>query len=203
MIEWFRRFGEIVGLESYESPIPIPTDLPGRSAVPTIHEFDFGGKKRESLWWPEGVGGGTASPVHQKGSAIPMDAPAEDLLRNVYEGLELPGVARDYHFLIQSCANELWKRRRDFPELIAHVESLCWLDVRLIEAKPEAIRDENSQPPVYYRVLSFPTLVEVYEREGALHEALQVAQLASKYGETSDLNELKERIAAVEQEDRG
>jgi hypothetical protein len=38
------------------------------------------------------------------------DVPAAALLQNVSEGLELPGEPTDYHFLIQSCAAELWKR---------------------------------------------------------------------------------------------
>jgi hypothetical protein len=46
-------------------------------------------------------------------------------------------------------------------------------------------------------------LVELFEREGALHEALEVAERAERFGQCErERDELRERIAAVENEGR-
>jgi hypothetical protein len=126
------------------------------------------------------------------------------LVQNVYEGLELPGEGTDYHFLIQGCAKELWGRRRDEPDVLEEVERLCWLDIQLVESLPEAVMDEFSDEPRFYQVLSFDILIDLYEREGFLHEALEVADRAARHGQGfADRDRLAERIAAVETEDRG
>jgi len=127
--------------------------------------------------------------------------PTSRLLRNVYEGLELPGEPSDYHFLVQGCANELWGRRRQEPEVLDKVEQFCLFDLRLIEARPDAVSDEFSDEPRFYRVLAFAILINIYQREGFLHEALDVAERAARFGQENEAQDrLLERIAAVEAE---
>ncbi len=132
------------------------------------------------------------------------DASADDLIRNVYEGLELPGEPSDYHFLIQGSASELWARRRQEPRVIGEVEKLCWLDIRLVEAWPGAASDKYSDEREFYAILSFGTLIEIYEREGFLAEAFEVAELAARYGQGDEARErLMQRIESVENETVG
>jgi hypothetical protein len=129
--------------------------------------------------------------------------PNADVADHCYEGLELPGEPSDYHFLIQGAASELWKRRRDSPELIGEVEYLCGLDLQLVEARPDCITFDQGEGSRFYAITAFGTLIELFEREGALHEALEVAEHAGRYGQCErQRDDLKERIAVVENEGR-
>ncbi len=102
---------------------------------------------------------------------------------NCLEGLELPGVPSDYHFMIQSTVGELWKRRREEPAGISDVERLCWLDLDLIDARPDCVTYENDEGSSFYAIAGFGMLINLFEREGALHEALEVAQRAERFGQ--------------------
>ena len=56
----------------------------------------------------------------------------------------------------------------------------------------------------FYRVLSFSILIDLYAREGFLREALDVAERAARYGQGLEARDrLAERVASVENEDRG
>jgi hypothetical protein len=199
--KWFRRFGDIPALV-YEPPRHLDRrKLAGHDAVPEqqVHEFD--GKRRETLWWPGQAGGGgsSASPAHERAFGDRSDVSTATVLRHVYEGLELPGEPTDYHFLIQGCAEQLWSRRRDEPNVVAEVERLCWLDIKLVQLCPDAASDEYSEH--FYAIFAFLRLVEIYEREGFLAEALQVADIAADYGQCEQARQrLVERIAAVDAE---
>lgn len=132
------------------------------------------------------------------------DASPDDLIRNVYEGLELPGEPADYHFLIQGSAGQLWGHRREEPRVIGEVEKLCWLDIRLVEAWPGAARNQYSDEGEFHVILSFGRLIEIYEREGFLAESLEVAELAARYRQGDEARErLMQRIEAVENETVG
>jgi hypothetical protein len=126
--EWFRRFGEVPGV-AYTPPEQIDRfSLSGRDDVPEVRTFRSDGKVKETLFWPAGDGsrGGLASPAHRARSnfADLRNMPATAVLRNLYEGLELPGEPSDYYFLIRHAADELWRRRRDEPDLLGEVERL-------------------------------------------------------------------------------
>lgn len=202
VIDWFRRFADIPGV-TYQTPSGVDRRmLPGHDAVPEVHVHEFEGKRSESLWWPEKDGGGSASPARGRAFANLREAPTAELLKYCFEGLELPGQPSDYHFLIQGCASELWRRRRREPEVLDDVERLCQLDIQLIEARPDAVRDEFSDEPNFYHVMSFSILIELYEREGFLREALGVAEQAARYGQGLEARDrLAERVASLENED--
>lgn len=199
--KWFRQFGAIPGVV-YEPPRPLDRrKLAGHDAVPEQHVHEFEGKRQETLWWPGKGGGSSASPAHERAFVDSRDASTDTVLRHVYEGLELPGEPSDYHFLIQGCAEQLWSRRRDEPNIVAEVEKLCWLDIKLVQVCPDAVSDEYSEERRFYAILAFPRLIEIYEREGFLAEALAVADVAVRYGQCEDARQrVVERIAAVEAE---
>src|SRR5262249_22647509 len=124
---------------------------------------------------------------------------ATELLKHCYESLELPGVPSDYHFLIQGCASALWAQRRREPQVLEDVETLCWLDIQLIEARPETIRFEHDDEPRFYRVLTFAILIELYEREGYLRDALDVAERSARHGQGAEARDrLARRLATLE-----
>jgi hypothetical protein len=162
--------------------------LPGWNDVPEIHTVRLDGHREEALTWPIGNGtrGGSASPAHYRAFSAFGDVratPSADLLRNLSEGLELPGEPTDYHFLIQGCADELWRRCRKEPGLIDEVERLYWLDIDLVQARPDAASHVDEGERRFYSIAGFSTLIQLYEDRGDLAEALKVAEIAAAHGQ--------------------
>ena len=204
MVEWFRRFGDIPGISFTKDPAIDPSELVGYAAVPEQHALDAGGERHEYVEWAYGGSRGSASPAHGRAFGDPGDGTIAAVLQNCMEGLELPGEPSDYHFLIQGSASELWRRRREEPGVIEDVERLCWLDLQLVEARPDCVTYEQGEGSRFFVIGAFGTLISLFEREGALHEALEVAERADRFGQGSEpREELAERIAAVENEARG
>jgi hypothetical protein len=203
-MEWFRRLGDIPGLDYAGSPMVDRTKLRGHESVPKVISYEFEGKRREGLNWPQERGSGSASPAHHYAFGLEFKVlPTSKLILRMMEGLELPGISSDYHFIIQGCAEALWGRRRDEPEVFETIETLCWLDIRLIEARPDTITNEFGEKRIY-RVLAFGRLVELYEREGFLREALEVARRAAVFDQgQAQIERLEARIAALEAEYAG
>lgn len=201
MSEWFKSLSDISGIDYTSDARVKRTSLPGHDAVPKRYSFDFQGQKHESLLWPTNDGETTSSPASQHASSDPSRLiSSEDRIRRLSEVLELPGCPADYHFAIQHCLDELWKQRREYPPLLEVVEHLCWLDIRLIELRPEIISFERDGATSYYHVLAFGYLIHLYEREGFLDEALDVANRAAKFNAEPVMDRLRERIASIQAE---
>lgn len=209
---WFRRMGDIPGLD-YEPPVPVDrTKLPNHAAVPEVHRYEFDGRIHESLSWEYMEDGEevstSASPAHGVAfsGSDDRELATKTVLTRLWEGLELPGEPSDYHFAIQGAAGTLWSRRKSEPDVLEWFEHLNWLDLRLIQAAPDAVRDEYAaaQPgrSEFYSVAAFSNLINLYSREGFLQEALVVAQLAEQLGQREHAAaELHERLAALQAED--
>ena len=128
--------------------------------------------------------------------------PVAAVLRRLAETLERPGTPRDYHDAIQDSAFSLMRRRREQPEVHEEVERLLWLDIRLSEARPDAIASSAGEP--FYPPAAFETLIQMYEREGALRDALDVAERATRWGlQQAKVEELRERLRQLEAENAG
>ena len=199
-IDWFQRFAEIPGV-AHEGPGVDRRRLKGHNAVPEVHTFDRDedvAGPPQTLWW----GNGSASPAHERAFVDWNAMPTAKVLRNVMEALEVPGQPTDYHFALQGAATALWSRRRAEPEVLDDVERLCWLGIRLIQARPDAVSDEYRPEGGFYSVGAFKTLITLYEREGALREGLEVATLAERFDQLAEkAEELRERLAVLEAED--
>lgn len=202
MVEWFRRLADVPGVGYEGSPGIDRSRLAGHDAVPKVHVYTFDGKRQESLWWPAKGGGTSASPVHQLAFQTQTEESAQAILRRIHRALELPGEAKDYHFAIQGCIEALWARRRAEPDLLPEIERLCRLNIRLLESRPQIAVFEQNGERTYLRALAFEHLISLYEREGFLHEALDVAERAARLGQgEARLQDLRERIARLEAED--
>lgn len=190
--------GDVPGVD-WDSPGVDRRRLPRHDAEPELHVYEFDGKRHESLWWETADGGTSGSPA-QDWVHVEETQTAEGILQRLYEALELPGDAADYHFAIQSAAGALWNRRRDDPSLILKVEELSWLDIRLVEAYPQAVAYEGTDGETYYGITAFHTLISLYEREGYLEEALVVVDRAARFrevpGERERLEAKKAALAA-------
>lgn len=213
---WFKRLGDVPGIE-YESPVPIDRgSLPRHDATPRQTRVSlFDGREFDELHWDAEKKGEYEdfvtgrSPAQDHAWAADRDEIDSEALRTrLWESLELPGEPSDYHFAMQSAAALLWRRKVAEPDVLRWCEYLFRLDIRLIESCPDAIRnryaeDDESQAP-YYQATAFNSLTSMYEREGYLAEALDVATVAARFGqEQSRIDEVRERLEAVRAEDGG
>jgi hypothetical protein len=201
--QWFRRFGDIPGIDYQTPPRIDPMKLRGYGMVPEHSAFDSGGQHYESLYWDYGEESSSASPVQEFGEKIKSDS-VTALVRWCAQGLELPGEPADYHFHIQAAIGELQKLgRRDYGAL-PELERLCLLDLKLLDAWPRAILNEYGEDPAFYGSMAFGCLISLYESEGALHEALEIAERAAQFSQNPDRREeFMKRLAAIAAETVG
>jgi hypothetical protein len=76
--------------------------------------------------------------------------------------------------------------------------------IRLIEALPHIILFDDRGEQRYAAVRAFDYLIQLYEREGFLYEALNVAQRAARfYPDFPQLQQLEQRVANVAAETSG
>ncbi len=126
-------------------------------------------------------------------------------LQWVEETLELSGTPSDYHYgLLVSC-NLLYKGRHEDPGVLQEVERFCLVDVNLVERYPGIIEDEFS-PGSFAHADTFDRLIRIYEQEGYLHEALEMAERGLRAGQErleSRAIRLRERLGAIKAEDAG
>lgn len=206
MVEWFCRLADIPGVGYLGRSDIQRSSLPGYNATPQIVTYTFDGRRSESLRWPthEGEASGSPAKVHSFFVSDDHKESTQIMLQRMYEALELPGEATDYHFIIQVCIEVLWKlRQREQDTLpLEHLEQLCWLDIQLIEAKPEAITYDQNGTQQYFNVSAFDHLLRLYEREGFLHEAFEVVQRAVKfYPDIKSYDKIRQRLRQLEAED--
>lgn len=200
---WFRRFGDIPGVD-YETPPGIDsTKLRGYGMEPRLMVSDFGGHHYESLDWNYGYEMSSASPAHERGFGSTPGGSVGAVTTWCAEGLELPGEPSDYHFMIQGAIDQLHGLRRQDHGALPELERLCWLDLALIEAWPRSVVQVDGDL-TFYGVTAFDHLIRLYETEGALHEAMDVANIAAQFRQGAERGqELAERIAAVDAEVQG
>ena len=208
MEKWYSRLAEVPKLGYEGSPGVDRTRLPGFNLKPRIERYEWDGMIHESLSWPLKNGSTSAAPATQlESSPLPGETPARTSLRHCHEALELPGTLSNYHFIIQGAHESIWKYRRREPWVVEEAERLCWLDLRLIQAYPEAITfDEfnKGEETNYPRVLAFYRLINLYETEGYLQEALDVAKLAVRFNQLQrELDRLEEKVKALDTEAEG
>lgn len=198
-VRWYRRLADIPGI-GYAGDDARRARLPERDAKPRVQQFEFNGKQTSSLSWPTPGGGTSASPVHRLAfSARSEQSSAPQLREDVLTALELPGEPSDYHFAMQHVADLLWKRKREEPEHLAFVEWVSWLDVRLVEAHPEAFKASPDREE-YLAISAFHRLVDLYETEGFLRDALVAAERFARFRPAVDITELRARVARLDAE---
>ena len=213
MEKWFPRLGDVPGI-GYVNEAVDRTRLAGHDAIPRIERYEFDGRVHESMYWPTKDGSTSASPSKTwETKPLEGETAARTALRQLREALELPGTLTDYHFAIQHGHDALRSNAREEPWVFEDVERLCWLDIKLIEqypatitVEPITIQDEELAKLAaerrgerkYFAVSAFHQLMGLYEREGYLNEALEVAKIAERFEQCEGkTEELKERISRV------
>ncbi|MFJ7209725.1 hypothetical protein ACIQWR_40105 [Streptomyces sp. NPDC098789] len=110
------------------------------------------------------------------------------LIARVWEALELPGSAMDYHFVLQGAVDHLWAGRQSYPSGLELLEVFAQLDLELMETAPQAVSfDPDVEPITFVRVTSVPRLISLLEREGAFMEALALAQRLARFSQGEDV----------------
>ncbi len=202
-MQWYRRLAEVPGVDYLGSPGVNRTRLPGYNLKPELKRYEFDGRRSEHLSWKHADGITSQSPASQwNGQLQEGNVSPQAILQHLHEVLELPGTPSDYHFAIQGCFERLWQYRRNHPWILQEIERLCWLDIRLIEAIPAILQFHQQDGLVSYaRSLAFERLIRMYERNGYLTEALEVAHRATRFhADDSILKPLQERLARLEAE---
>jgi hypothetical protein len=175
---WFERMAAIPGIRFDGSPGIDRALLPESRIRPRA--------SMEYLMWPAADGATTsASPASRHLGSGTSRLQHEELIRSVWEGLELPGTTSDYHFLLQGAVTELWSRRRREPAGLRMAETFGYLDLALLEAVPRT---------------SLERLVSLLEREGALREALALSRRALRFGDLYRREDLEAKVAALDEE---
>lgn len=195
---WYRRLADIPGI-GYAGDDALRARLPDRDAKPRVERFEFDGERTTTLSWRTSAGEGSTSPVQSLAHATRQNELSDEARARVLTALELPGEPGDYHFAIQGVADLLWDRRREEPQHLPFVEWLSWLDVRLVEAHPEAVRASPDKDE-YFRITALHRLVDLYEREGFLREALAAAERFARFRPRVDISELRVRVARLNAE---
>ena len=213
MEKWFPRLGDVPGIE-YVNEAVDRARLAGHDAIPRIERYEFDGRVHESMYWPMKDGSTSASPSKTwETKPLQGESAGQTALRQLRESLELPGTLTDYHFAIQHGHDALRSNAREEPWVFEEVERLCWLDIKLIEQYPETITiepitiqdeelaklaTERRGERKYFAVSAFHQLIGLYEREGYLNEALEVAKISERFEQCQGkTEELKERISRV------
>lgn len=199
---WYQRFAEVPGI-GYVTPAGVRRPaLPKRFLRPETHRSDWDGERHEYLTWQTEDGETSASPAHRWPSeSDDRDGSPALIPQRLYETLELPGIASDYHFALLSAYEALASHARRNPELYEDVERLCLLDITLVERVPKIIRDDDPNL-LTFRVPAFDILVTLYERNGLLDDALTIAQRAKTAGQGDGyVEEIEERVATLRAED--
>lgn len=195
MRRWYARMTEIQGVGFTGSPDVNRSHLVEARIRPSE---EYG-----SLSWPMPGGITSSSPVHHRAFADMRALKGDALTRWVWEGLELPGTASDYHFLLQNAVEQLWARRRATPAGLHFVEVFAQLDLSLIEAVPQAILINDADPSRgFVRITSVMTWINLLHAEGALRDALSVSRRMQRFGDTYQNEKLETKVAALNEETR-
>lgn len=185
---WFERMAAIPGMAFAGSPGVI------REAVPGVR--DRPDESYGSLMWPTADGSTSATPASRY---VPVEASGAELVARVWEAVELPGSAMDYHFILQGAVDRLWSGRRADPVALEGLEVFALLDLELMEAVPQAVSfDTDASPDAFVRVTSVPRLIALLEREGAYAEALELARRLARFKQGEEaVARLSEKTGAL------
>jgi hypothetical protein len=192
---WYARMADIPGIQFAGSP-GIDRAVLAEADVRPRTEFDF-------LSWPTREGSTSASPAHRRAFVDTTSMGRDDLVRWVWEGVELPGQPSDYHFLLQNAVEQLWAHRRTDPEGLRFVEVFGAVDLALIEAAPHAVALPNADGTTgFVHIVTVDRLLTLLEREGALRDALALSRRAQRFGERYRRADIEAKVAALDRERR-
>ena len=208
--DWFRRLGDMPGVD-YAPLAPVDrARIPGHDARPELRRYrNIHGEPDTLVSW--NWGSSSWPPVRQHLERVFNDetTPTPRFLQRLWEALELPAEPRDYHWVLGPALERLWSRRAAEPEVLGIVEALAWVHVRLALAFPREcwilFRPPDESTDRYLRPAGLKTLIHLYRTEGFLRSAFEVADLEARHFpvQDDDLADLRSRMEAVRAESGG
>lgn len=196
---WYSRFHDVPGVWIPEGPPIDRTELRGYDSRPEIDEYEFDGRKRVSVMWPDGEdGGGSGSPAadwerHTRSG----ESEAETDRRYLYEQLELPGTTEDYYWALNEGIDSLYQHRRNHPWVLSFVEQLCLATADFVEANPDILGEASNDDGSRY-VTPIGVLLDLYVANGFLADALLVVRRARSLNHLpSVLDDIERRAATL------
>lgn len=176
---WFSCLAEVQGLKYQNNPNIKREQLPGYNTI-AYTKIDTDYNSSQMVWVEKNGTEKWQSPAREWQNA--NQKPQKDetplgLLKTLYEILELPGELSDYHNAILNCAYELSKYKWKEPWVLKEREKLCWLDIQIVEIYADTIYFDDD----VCKGTAFQCLIEIYEREGYLYEAMELAQRATRF----------------------
>jgi hypothetical protein len=191
---WYARMADIPDIRFVGSPGVNRDLLADAHARPEVGHGRY-------LSWPSTDGNTSASPAHRRAFSEASPDGGVDLVRWVWEGLEVPGEPSDYHFLLQGAVESFWSNRRVDPGGLQFVETFGHLDLALIEAAPKAVQiSDSGRSSGFVRIVSLEILIRLLEREGAFREALVLGRRAQQFGQGYWSEDLEAKVAALDEE---
>lgn len=208
MERYCTKLSELPGIE-YHGGVDIDSErLPNTDCEPVVRALSLGnGEIEQRVEWhyADGSRDTMRSPARRHVFNDPFsdasELTADQITTQIKEVLELPGTLSDYHFAIQKAHGALYGKRRQNLGVLEDCAWLCWLDIRLVESYPEIILAANGEGT--YRVTAFERMISLYETEGYLDEAIEVAErgIACNQDLSSRLEKLRERANNLKSED--
>ena len=86
----------------------------------------------------------------------------------------------------RSAADALWRRRRNEPDLLGEVERLCWLDIGLVQARPDAASDVIDGNDGSTRSPASRLLIQLYEEQRRSERRTEGCRDCRCYGQCED-----------------
>jgi len=207
MRSWYGRLADVPGAGYPGSPDVDRGQLRWANIQPDIHEpVTLPGRELASdrdvdrYWWeyPDDYATSESPADRHWSGAETSRMRADQVLRRLYEALELPGTLNDYHFIIMAAAGDLELKARADPALFTLVEELCKLDLRIVGVDPELFSYVDAQGERHqYRVPACDILARMYRSEGALREWLAVEEQAAQLSQ-GDPDRVRALIAELE-----
>ncbi len=200
--KWFTCLADVPQVGYRANPSVNRRALPGHDARPEVHTFEFDGREDRSLSWPTPDGSTSQSPASAWSSiGESRHTTSGEALRRIYEALELPGTATDYHFALLNAYGLLWSRSREDVQLLDELEQLLLLDVALVESRPDILQLGIEDDTFWAAVPAFYHLMSLYEREGYLVEALAIARRGAALRQGGeDVQRLEDLLAGLRAE---
>lgn len=190
--KWYPNLTVLLGTD-YRPLIDVEKPRVWKHVVkPKIRKYTFEGQNLVSMMWSTLDGNETsASPAHQH-NFVEAETEIAGIVKNMTESCNLPGLASDYHQVLQQAHESLFKQRKTNPEVYKLIEDICLLDIMLVERFTTEIFDDRD----FYWVVAFKRLSDLYQKEGRFSEALSIMQRAIPFGLASeeDVSTLQEVI---------
>lgn len=200
--EWFAHLADVPKVGYPGHPTVDRRSLPGHDIKPQVDTCEIDGTPHRSISWPTAEGSTSQSPASAWCSSDdPQHTTVADVLRRIYEAVELPGTAADYHFALLHSYRILWSRFRQRAEILPELECLCLLDLALVESRPDILRMGGEDETFWASVPAFHYLIRLYEFEGYVEDALAIARRGSALRQgDDDVQRLEQRVAAIQSE---